>query len=59
MSELSRVPALREQPANEAAGKLAAFANAVPADYALAAREAVGRKPQRELRGTLIRELLK
>lgn len=58
MSELSRVPALREQPPEQAAEKLAAFAAAVPGDYALAAREAVGRKPQRELRGEAVRKAL-
>ena len=58
MSELSRVPDLRTQPAEQAADKLAAFADAVPGNYALAAREAVGRKPQRELRGEAVRQAL-
>lgn len=58
MSELSRVPALRNQSAEQAAEKLIAFSMDVPADYALAAREAVGRKPQRELRGEAVRQSL-
>ncbi len=56
--ELSRNPHLRRQSASAAAEKLNAFATSFPDKYSLAAREAVGRKPQRELRGTFVREVL-
>lgn len=58
VSELSRHPELREQPPESAKRKLLDFSQAIPADYSLAAREAVGRKPQRELRGTFFRSTL-
>jgi hypothetical protein len=38
--------------------RLLGFAAAVPQDYALAAREAVGRKNQRELRGAYLRNIV-
>lgn len=57
-SELSRHPELRRQSPRVAGRKLMQFAQAIPANYALAAREAVGRKPQRELRGNIVRMLL-
>ncbi|MBL8706260.1 MAG: DUF262 domain-containing protein [Rhodospirillales bacterium] len=56
--ELARAPSLREQPASTAAAKLMAFSRVVPGEYALAAREGVGRKAQRDLRGTKLRALL-
>lgn len=58
ISELSRVPALRQQPPETAKDRLMEFAQGVPPDYALAAREAVGRKAQREYRGKVVRETL-
>lgn len=56
--ELARHPALRDQPAENAGSKLANFASSFPDDYALAAREAVNGKAQRELRGAKVREVL-
>lgn len=56
--ELSRHPSLRDQPPAEAATKIMTFAQSIPDDYALAAKEAVGRKPQRELRGQAVRTVL-
>ena len=56
--ELARSPELRLQEPSEAAAKLSIFAAAVPQDYALAAREAVGRRGQRELRGQAVRAAL-
>ena len=56
--ELSRHPRLRKRGPEQAAVQLEALAASLPADYTLAAREAVGRKPQRELRGNVLREFL-
>lgn len=56
--ELARLPALRQLDPFAVAAKLTAFENAMPNDYALAAREAVNGKAQRELRGNQVRELL-
>ena len=56
--ELVRHRELKEKAPDLSAGKLMAFAETVPADYALAAREAVGRKAQRELRGETVRGVL-
>ncbi|CAA7619146.1 conserved hypothetical protein [Magnetospirillum sp. LM-5] len=53
--ELSRNTAIKALGAPVVGGKLLSFANAVPQNYSLAAREAVGRKSQRELRGSAIR----
>jgi hypothetical protein len=58
VSELSRIPALRAQSPEAAARKLMEFSRSVPTDYSLAAREGVGRKPQRELRAKAIRDTL-
>jgi hypothetical protein len=58
VAELARSPALRSSAPVDAAKKLLEFSTAVPADYALAAREGVGRKAQRELRGEAIRHAL-
>ncbi len=58
VAELSRVPRLREQEPHVVAQRLIGFAGDVPPDYGLAAREAVSRKAQRELRGTAVRALL-
>lgn len=58
VSELSRIPETMEQSAQDAKQKLLSFADAVPMDYALAAREAVGQKAERELRGKIVRNLL-
>ena len=49
VSELSRLPDLMKRTPQEAKRRLANFEAKVPPDYALAAREAVGRKAQREL----------
>ncbi|MFO0389415.1 MAG: DUF262 domain-containing protein [Alphaproteobacteria bacterium] len=56
--ELSRNATLRQLPQDEARKRLLEFSRQVPDDYTLAARESVGRKAQRELRGKAIRELL-
>lgn len=56
--ELARVPELREQPPEVAAQKLQRFSERMPEAYGLAAKEAVSRKPQRELRGREIRAVL-
>jgi hypothetical protein len=56
--ELARLPALRGQDPQDAAAKLAGFAQNFPEAYALAAREAVNGKAQRELRGSAVRTLL-
>lgn len=56
--ELSRVAELRQQTPAEAARKLVEFSNNFSEEYSLAAREAVSRKPQRELRGRLVRAAL-
>lgn len=58
VSEFSRLPVMMNQPAQETRERLTAFAGSMPADYALAAREAVGQKAERELRGKAIRSLL-
>lgn len=57
-SELARHPDLRAQSPGEAARKLGIFGEHLPENYALAAREAVSRKPQRELRGREVRAIL-
>ena len=56
--EVMRSKDIQVLPHNDVAEKLSHFAKNVPADYALAAREAIGRKGQRELRGMTIRTLL-
>lgn len=56
--ELARNPDARLNSPASTRDKLAAFAEGVEDDYSLAAREAVGRKAQRELRGAVIRRLL-
>jgi hypothetical protein len=58
VSELSRLPETMRQSSQDAKHKLLNFADNVPADYALAAREAVGQKAERELRGKVVRTLL-
>jgi hypothetical protein len=58
VSELSRLPETMKQPPLDAKHKLLDFADKVPPDYALAAREAVGQKAERELRGRVVRTLL-
>lgn len=58
ITELTRQPDLMQQGAREATAKLQEFAQGMPQEYVLAAREAVGRKPQRELRGSAIRQVL-
>jgi hypothetical protein len=56
--ELTREPQLLKQEAGVAAAKLDQFAADLPQDFALAAREAVGGKAQRELRGCYVRKAL-
>lgn len=56
--ELMRNDALMGPGAAEVAARLLAFSQAVPQDYALAAREATGRKRERELRGTAVRNAI-
>jgi hypothetical protein len=56
--ELARSPELIDNGAALNAERLQQFGQNVPADYALAAKEAVGRKPQRELRGAYVRDIL-
>lgn len=58
VSEFSRLPDLMKQSPEAARREPLSFAEKVPQDYALAAREAVGRKAQRELRGKAVRALL-
>jgi hypothetical protein len=58
VSELSRLPQIMSQSPQDARGKLLRFSENVPSDYALAAREAVGQKSERELRGKVVRALL-
>lgn len=56
--ELARAPELMSQGAVTVREKLDAFSERLPEEYALAAREAVGRKAQRETRGRLLRACL-
>lgn len=56
--EVVRSKDIQSLSSDDVAEKLNQFAKNVPADYALAAREAVGRKGQREMRGKTIRALL-
>lgn len=58
VSELSRLPETMKQSPQAMNRKLLEFADKVPTDYALAAREAVGQKAERELRGKVVRKLL-
>jgi hypothetical protein len=58
VSELSRLPKTMKQSPQDAKVKLLNFADGVPTDYALAAREAVGQKAEREFRGKVVRNLL-
>ena len=58
VSEISRLPEIMKRPPQDTKKKLLSFAEKVPTDYALAAREAVGQKAERELRGKAIRTLL-
>ncbi|MBR0786928.1 DUF262 domain-containing protein [Bradyrhizobium iriomotense] len=58
VSEFSRLPFIMNRPASETRSRLLEFSNNMPADYALAAREGVGQKAEREVRGKAIRGLL-
>jgi hypothetical protein len=58
VSELSRMPTLMKQSAQTTKLKLLKFADSVPTEYTLAAREAVGQKAEREFRGKVVRHLL-
>jgi hypothetical protein len=54
--ELTRNGALMSPGPQIVGVRLLEFSQAVPSDYALAAREATGRKRERELRGTAVRK---
>lgn len=56
--ELARHAELRVQNAADAAAKITTLSANFPTDYALAAREAVNGKAQRELRGAKVRQAL-
>lgn len=56
--ELARNPALVEKPVDSVGIALAQFSEQVPEQYSLDAREAVSRKPQRERRGQVVRDLI-
>ncbi|MDB5713697.1 MAG: hypothetical protein JWO15_1094 [Sphingomonadales bacterium] len=58
ISELARLPQLRQRDPIQAGKRLKEFAADFPTDYSLAAREAVSRKPQREFRGKAVRAIL-
>lgn len=58
IAELARYPDLRQQNPVEAGIRLVEFGEHLPEAYVRAAREAVSRKPQRELRGREIRAVL-
>jgi hypothetical protein len=58
VAELSRHPELRLGVNTEVAARLLTFAQNVPSDYSLAAREALGRRAQRDLRGKAVRDIL-
>ncbi|QQV78953.1 DUF262 domain-containing protein [Sphingomonas aliaeris] len=58
ISELARQPSLRQKDPVQSGYALMDFATNFPDDYILAAREAVSRKPQRELRGRMVRSIL-
>jgi hypothetical protein len=53
--EIARNPVIEQKGAAFVRERLLKFSEAVPPDYALAAREAVGRKNQRDLRAVAIR----
>ncbi|MCQ1855312.1 DUF262 domain-containing protein [Neorhizobium galegae] len=57
MCELVRDQELRSVDAELLKQRLTSFSFVVPADYALAAREAIGRKRERELRATTFRKI--
>ena len=56
--ELMRNEALMAAGEANVRARLVHFSQAVPHDYALAAREATGRKRERELRGTAVRNAI-
>jgi hypothetical protein len=56
--EVSRNADVRASDPKATHDRLLKFAESVPSDYSLAAREATGRKSQRELRASAIRSLL-
>lgn len=56
--EIAKNPEIKDINPTELFEKLENFAKNVPEDYSLAAREAVGRKAQREFRGRTVREFL-
>jgi hypothetical protein len=57
VAELARHPELSSGKNTKVAAKLLTFAQNVPKEYSLAAREAVGRRAQRELMGKAIRDI--
>lgn len=58
ISELILYPKLMSTSSECSSRALQDFARDIPPEYALAAREAVSRKPQRELRGQKVRDVL-
>ncbi|QDM40611.1 DUF262 domain-containing protein [Altererythrobacter sp. TH136] len=58
LMELSRVPMLRNQSPADASASVAALEENLPAEYSLAAREAVNNRAQREFRAELVRDAL-
>jgi hypothetical protein len=58
MCEVAREPRIIAVGVEMTRERLLSFASALPEDYALAAREAVGRKSQRELRAKAIRSAI-
>ena len=58
MCEVAREPRIITVGVEVTRERLLSFASVLPEDYALAAREAVGRKSQRELRAKAIRSAI-
>lgn len=59
VSELSRMPSLDAFDEMQVKSRLLNFEKNIPAEYARAAREAVGRKPERERRGGYVARLIR
>lgn len=59
MAELSRIPSLDSLDDVGVKSRLLEFEKNIPADYSLAAREAVGRKAQREIRSVYVSKLIR
>ncbi|MCA3322301.1 MAG: DUF262 domain-containing protein [Roseomonas sp.] len=59
VSELSRMPSLEALDETQVKSRLLNFEKHIPAEYARAAREAVGRKPEREMRSAYVARLVR